>query len=110
MDKLNEWLARTVKTKNYPFPFEHGRFQLIRPRLVCKDGFSMSVQASQYHYCTPRVDGVVEYEEVEIGSLDTKEELLMPYAEDPDEYFTVYRYVPVDIVNQLIEKHGGIAE
>ena len=25
--------------------------------IVCNDGFTMSVQASSYHYCTPRRDG-----------------------------------------------------
>lgn len=110
MDVINKWLASTVETKEYPFPFLGETYQLIRPRLICKDGFSMSVQASQYHYCTPRVDGVVEYEEVEIGPLNEKEELLIPYAENPDETYTVYPYVPIDIVNQVIEKHGGIKE
>lgn len=110
MDVINEWLASTVETKEYSFPFLNERFQLIRPRLICKDGFSMSVQASQYHYCKPRVDGVVEYEEVEIGPLNEKEELLIPYAENPDETYTVYPYVPIDIINQVIEKHGGIKE
>lgn len=35
----------------------------------------------------------------------------MAYAENPDEPCdTVYGYVPVEIVCQLVEKHGGIAD
>ena len=37
------------------------------------------------------------------------DELIIKYAEDPDEPTgTVYGYVPVDIVQQLMDKHGGI--
>lgn len=32
----------------------------------------------------------------------------MPYAEDPEALTeTVYGYVPVTLVEQIIEKHGG---
>ena len=27
----------------------------LRPRIICNDGFSMSVQASQYAYCIPKI-------------------------------------------------------
>lgn len=27
---------------------------LVREHLVCKDGTTISVQASEFHYCTPR--------------------------------------------------------
>jgi hypothetical protein len=34
---------------------------------------------------------------------------LMEYAEDPvDPTGTVYGWVPVELVNKLIDKHGGI--
>ena len=49
-----------------------------------------------------------EYETCEVGFPNQREELLMPYAEDtetPTE--TVYGYVPVTLVEQIIEKHGG---
>jgi len=36
------------------------------PRVVCKNGFSLSVQASQYRYCSPRSD-TGPYTHVEIG-------------------------------------------
>lgn len=43
-------------------------------QVVCNDGFTMSVQASQFHYCSPRVDLAESYDSVEVGfpSLETK--------------------------------------
>ena len=80
-------------------------------RLHCNDGFSMSVQAHYGVYCSPRVDPSETgyYSEVEIGFPSEKEELLMGYVEDYDNPTdTVYGYVPVEVVQEVIEKHGGI--
>lgn len=84
-----------------------------RPRVVCKDGFTISIQASDYHYCTPREtfrprDGKT-YSSVELGFPSMEDDLITYYAEDDDDYTkTVYGWVPISIVEQLIEKHGGI--
>ena len=76
--------------------------------MKCRDGFTMSVQASRYHYCSPR-DDVGPYSEVEVGYPSSREELLMPYAEEPDKPTdTVYSYVPIEVVAKVVEKHGGI--
>lgn len=108
MDTINKFLTETLKTDN----IGHGIvIQNMRPQLVCKDGFKISVQASKYHYCSPRVDGYVIYEEVELGYPNMEDELIAKFAEDPGDLTgTVYGYVPVEVVNQLIEKHGGILE
>lgn len=106
MDKINEYLNRTRRTKTLS---DGSTFEDVRPRVECADGFRISVQASQYHYCTPRRNGVVEYETVELGSPNVVDPLIIDYAEDPeDPTHTVYGYVPVDIVCELVEKHGGI--
>lgn len=77
------------------------------PRIRCRDGFTMSVQASEFHYCTPR-NNTGPWVCVEVGFPSQKEDLLMEYAEDPDHPTeTVYGYVPVEIVIEIIEKHGG---
>jgi hypothetical protein len=86
---------------------------VVRKRLQCQDGFSMSVQASNGHYCRPREDNAEPYLEVEVGYPSEKVEEFWPYIDgdpdDPDQdYQTVYGYVPVDIVNAVIEKHGGL--
>lgn len=83
--------------------------QDLRPWAVCADGFGISIQASQYHYCSPRKDGQIDYKEVELGYPSKEEVLIADYAEDPDDLTnTVYGYVPVEVVDKMLEKHGGI--
>ena len=77
--------------------------------VVCADGFSMSVQAHQTAYCSPRRDYADPYTSVEVGFPSEKEELLMEWCEDPDDPTgTVYGWVPTQIVTNVIAKHGGI--
>lgn len=84
-------------------------YEGIRPRIVCVDGFEVSVQASKYHYCQPRIDGADNYESVELGMPSAEDDLIIEFAEEPDDPTgTVYGWVPVEIVDKLIEKHGGI--
>tara|TARA_Y100001963_G_C6693378_1_gene405756 strand:- start:771 stop:1079 length:309 start_codon:yes stop_codon:yes gene_type:complete len=79
--------------------------------VVCADGFSMSVQASESSYCEPRLNAQRKYNLVEVGFPSHREQLLMPWAENIDEPTdTVYGYVPVDIVTNVIVKHGGMVE
>ncbi len=105
MSILREWLKNTHKVNKEGF-------LETRPRIVCKDGFSMSVQAGFYLYSTPRADMKSgNYEEVEIGFPNKKEDLICKYAEDTRCYTeTVYPYVPVELVEKVIEKHGGMVE
>lgn len=86
-----------------------GIAQAPRPHIFCKDGFEMSVQAGDGLYCEPRVNlENGEYAACEVGYPSQKEELLMPYIEDPTEPTkAVYPYVPVEVIEQVIEKHGG---
>ena len=85
-------------------------FQPRRKVVVCKDKFSMSVQASELHYCTPKENGnTMTYTSVEVGFPTEKEELLMDYADDRDEPTgTVYPYVPAQLILDVIDKHGGM--
>ena len=79
-------------------------------RVVCADGFSMSVQASAYHYCSPRISNEPEYFSCEIGFPSERVEALMKYAEDADRPTdTVYGWVPVALIDQIIAEHGGFA-
>ena len=92
--------------------------QPARAAVVFKDGFTMSVQASNYHYCTPRINDAEGYLEVEIGYPRQREPLLDKYVEgfglwvykDDDFDFTnaVYPYVPAEVVIEVIMKHGGM--
>lgn len=84
--------------------------QLTRPRVKCADGYSISIQASSYCYSHPRLDGADWYDQVELGFPSKADELINSYAEDDDYTHTVYGYVPVAVVDKLLEKHGGIVE
>lgn len=79
-----------------------------RPRIVCNDGFSMSVQGSAGHYCNPRKTQDW-YNSLEIGFPSDDEPLINQYAETENHWTgTVYGYVPIETIQAVIEKHGGI--
>ena len=77
-------------------------------KVVCKDGFTMSVQANEAAYCEPR-NNQGPWTSVEVGFPSEREELLLEYAEDSgDPTNTVYGWVPSKTVYLVITKHGGI--
>ena len=82
--------------------------------VVCADGFKMSVQANQHAYCSPRSDNADRYVEVEVGFPSDYEELFDDYVEMKDSTKShqeqVFPYVPVQIVTNVIAKHGGMVE
>ena len=94
------------------------------PRIVCADGFSISVQAREGSYCTPRCDNpLTPYTHVECGYPSSAPQTaeLKKYAEClhflirsnatmRDFTNTVYGYVPVEIVKAELQEHGGIVE
>lgn len=90
-----EWLFKTYNSRDEFF---------VRPRALCQDGFSISIQASSFVYCTPRkllLNG--NYITVELGYASAHEELLEGYKDG-----TIYPYVPMTVVEEVIKKHGGI--
>ena len=81
----------------------------MNKNVVCKDGFTMSVQAGETQYCHPRETGADKYTEVEIGFPNRPEDLILEYAENGDRPTeTVYAYVPASLVTLVIAKHGGM--
>ena len=104
--KINEFIQKYRKVKK----LVPGMTRSYNPHVVCKDGFKMSVQAGQSLYSTPK-DVADDYEEAEVGFPSTEETLLTTYAEDNNNLCdTVYGYVPCSIIDEVIEKHGGIDE
>ena len=80
----------------------------IRPRIHCVDGFNFSVQGGEGNYSIPRKNEK-EFRAMEIGYPNQVEELILTFAEDKDNPTeTVYGYVDNDIIQQVIDKHGGI--
>jgi len=78
-----------------------------RPLVICKDGTEYSIQASSFHYCSPREDGLEAYDEYEIGNItDWEKDNLENYRN----YDDVCGYVPKEIVEEIIKAHGGLDE
>jgi|TARA_R110001583_G_scaffold16234_5_gene66148 hypothetical protein len=84
-------------------------------RVVCADGFSVSVQAADGSYCSPR-NSVGPWESVECGFPTAKDPVLEAWAEDPragickdtGHVQTVYGWVPSQVILRVIESHGGM--
>ena len=73
--------------------------------ITCTDGFSMSVQASKFHYCSPRMDHAEAYTSVEVGFPSSVCLFLAPYMCGDNQ---VGGFVPPAVVRAVIELHGGI--
>lgn len=77
-------------------------------RIKCADGFTVSIQASEMHYCDPR-DNKGPYVSVELGYPTQEEPLIIDFAEEMEKPTqTVYGYVDVGIVVAMVNKHGGV--
>ena len=92
------------------------RSQGLRKHLVCNDGTTLSVQASDIHWCSPRssyVDNYTgdieffDYSSVEVWCVSAPTpNSWAEYGEDNDPY----AYIPVTLVEKFIDSHGGIKE
>jgi hypothetical protein len=111
MDKqqiLNELQARLEPTQRRIKGLSARHLERV-PRILCADGFSMSVQADEFTYCSPR-DSVGPWDSVEIGYPSERVEKFMQWAERADDPTdTVYGYVPLEVVAEVVEDHGGFA-
>ena len=83
------------------------------PAIICADGFSVSIQGGFGLYSDPReaVPGK-RYKELELGFPSKSDSLIQKYMEVYKENHcptdAVYPFVPVDVIAQLIRKHGGL--
>ena len=87
------------------------------PRIVCADGFSISVQAFSSSYCLPRQDeGPHTHMEGGFPSSAPLDPELLASAEnrwdeeDADPTDTVYPYVAREVFEREFALHGGIIE
>jgi len=99
--KVSEFIIVTTKETSY-------KTTELRPRIVCNDGFNISVQAGTGSYSSPRKTAF-EYATVELGFPSEEEGLINEYAEYTEDYTnTVYGHTPIDVIEAVIKKHGGI--
>jgi hypothetical protein len=82
-----------------------------RDKIVCLNGTTVSVQASEFHYSSPR-DNHGPYTAVECGFPNVAPNAaLLEFADDPDKPTkTVYGYVPVAIVREWLAEEDAKAE
>lgn len=107
---------REIMNEGYiPDPNEgkYGSTRQMCKRLELGDGTVLSIQASEYHYCKPRKNSqnrtYKDYDEFEIGFPSKVIEDIKPFAEDYEDLTgTVYGYVPYKIIQNFINKRGGI--
>ena len=113
---INEFIKKNLKVKVLSTDplMKHMLTSTRLPKIVCVDGFEMSVQVGSSLYSTPK-KVAKRYSAVEIGFPSEREPLIEEYVELSifEEEFvdytdTVYPYVPVKIVNKVLKKHGGI--
>ena len=120
---INEFIRkyRVVEKKDYNGTkfaqlWENGiHVRIMNPYVICNDDFEFSCQASYSHYSEPK--GLAdEYTQVEIGFPSLNDRIIEKYREDygweDDCGLTnaVYPYVPVEVVDELIQFHCGINE
>jgi len=96
---VSQYLAITFNSEK--------EYQTRNP-IICNDGFEISAQGSIGHYCSPRMH-TNRYLSLELGYPSQKDNLIIKYAEDKKNLCnTVYGWVPIEIVEELIKKHKGI--
>ena len=106
MSFLNDYLLKHRDAEGSGLSAEYA----VVPRITCEDGFSISVQANSGAYCLPR-DHIGTWSHVECGFPSDVPTEIMDYIEDSSSpTSTVYGYVPIELVEALIARHGGIKE
>ena len=105
---LQEWLSsgeiRQIGSSGY-------KMKDNSPRIVCADGGGLSVQASNTHYCSPR-ENIGPWHLVEVGfpshePPETWSEYFDGDWDNDDRTSSVYGYIPVGLVIEYINSHGG---
>jgi len=82
-------------------PRDKDSWPRARPAIVCRDGYSYSVQASVFTYCSPREDNAPRYTAVEVWGIRRNG---LWHGREPE------GWVPVETVNRRIRRHGGVAD
>lgn len=105
---LNKWLRETANGKILKYTDGTVYYQHIRPVFVCVDGTTLSIQASETHYCIPRCNqtdvGQYGYSNIEVWCVTSAvPESWHEYGGDD----SPYAYIPIHMVEEFIDQHGG---
>lgn len=105
-----------IPIKHFTQWMEEGRCKTLNhtncKALILMDDTEVSIQASNFHYCSPRRDlPYSEYEGFEIGFPSRIIPEIMELAEDSSNPTnTVYAYVPKSVIEEFIAKAGGVKD
>lgn len=105
MKTFTDWMTEGSWKDNEDYGFK------MTKKLKLADGTELSIQASDGHYCQPRMwlKDYADYTEFEIGFPSVAILQLMPYADDESRPTdTVYGYVPKEVIEAVIEERGGV--
>lgn len=81
----------------------------VRRTLYLADGTALSVQASSGHYCSPKETLAPRYGAVEVMVIAGPHPREFIRATGRRSEDAVYGWVPVSVVNAVIERRGGLA-
>ena len=81
----------------------HYPINRVKKGVTCADGFTLSIQASSCHYCSPKKDGLTFYDTYEVQS-EYDSLLRGRYCKEDG----ISSQVPLLTVAKLIKKHGGV--
>lgn len=111
MSIFQKVITNIMYNKLYKNDMNYDNTLFFCPRIVCNDEFSISLQIHNGNYCSSengyRTLGHT-IESVEFGFPNQDEELLKEYAECPNEITKTVGKLPIDIAQQIVDKHGGI--
>ena len=87
-------------------------YKRVAPKITCADGATLSVQTGKCSYCSPR-QNTGPWLSVEVGfpseaPPETWAEYFDGDWETDDRTDSVYGYVPISLVAEYIDAHGGM--
>ena len=82
---------------------------VVRPYAICADGYRVSIEGRSEPVvrCWPHEDAA-EYTHVMVFSPSCEDEELTPYHCEPRWQGKYYDFVPVKVMDKVLEKHGGV--
>lgn len=111
MSIFQKTVTNMMYNRGYENKITYDNTYFFCPRIVCNDGFDISLQIHNGNYCSSengyRTLGHT-MESVEFGFPNQDEELLKEYAECPKSITQTVGQLPIDVAQQIIDKHGGI--
>lgn len=102
---VQEFLFNTVEITDYSYGVET---QKVRKPAVCADGTTLSIQASETHYCKPRVNSNKTdfYYAIEVWCVS--KEVPSSWNQYGDAEENPFAYIPIELVQEFVDSCGGI--